>query len=155
MSRPQNELHTQFKVHVGLVHWPVLDRLGNTVCTNITNFDIMDIARVSRSLGVESYTLINRVRDQLMFTERIIDHWKTGYGTKYNPTRASALGMVKTAETLEECIKSISPKPLVVVTAARDLSQLEELSFRGLRETNARRSKATRSASIRNWVWPA
>ncbi len=134
MDRPTNELHPKFKIHVGLVHWPVLDRAGNTVCTNITNFDIMDIARVSRSLGIETYTLINRVREQLMFTERIVDHWKTGYGTKYNPKRASALGMVKTAETLQDCINSIDPKPLVIATAARDLSGLPLKTFRDVRQ---------------------
>ena len=135
MSRPQNELHPKFNMHLALVHWPVLDRKGNTVCTNITNFDIMDIARVSRAFGIQSYTLVNRVREQLMFAERIVDHWKTGYGTKYNPMRSSALGMVKTSETLEQCIAAIEPKPLVVATAARDLSGLPLKSFRELRQS--------------------
>ena len=34
---------------VGLVHYPIMDRAGTTVATNVTNFDIHDIARASRT----------------------------------------------------------------------------------------------------------
>ena len=40
-------------LNVALVHWPIRDRAGNIVCTNVTNFDIHDIARASRTYGVD------------------------------------------------------------------------------------------------------
>lgn len=121
-------------VAVALVHWPVLDRAGSEVCTNVTNFDIHDIARMSRSYGVEKYFIVNRMREQLMFVQRILDHWRIGTGSKYNPMRKTALGMVQTTETLEEAIAQWHTGSLVVGTSAREVEGLERLSFRTLKE---------------------
>lgn len=126
--------NTNCRVAVGLVHWPVLDRAGTHVCTNITNFDIHDIARACRSFGVESYYLINKIPEQLMFASRVMDHWKTGYGYRYNPMRSTALGMVKTIQTLEEAIADFDPDACVVATAARSLENIQNVSFKSLRE---------------------
>src|SRR5258705_781985 len=99
-------------VFVALIHWPVLDRAGNIVCTNVTNFDIHDIARASRTYGVEKYFIVNRVKEQLMFVSRVLDHWRVGSGSKYNPKRKTALNMVEVNETLEEVIARFETRPL-------------------------------------------
>jgi len=119
---------------VGLVHWPVLDKPGNVVATNITNFDIHDIARVSRSYGVSRYFIIHRQREQLMFVSRILDHWRVGYGTRWNPNRNKALDTVRLVETLEDAIKTFEEKPILIATAARELEGSFRVSFRKLRE---------------------
>lgn len=119
-------------VSVGLIHWPVKDRAGNIVCTNVTNFDIHDIARASRTYGVERYFIVNRMQEQLIFVARVLDHWRVGTGSKYNPTRKMALGMVELKETLEGVIASFPVKPLVISTSARDRG-LQRLSFKELR----------------------
>ncbi len=62
------------EIHVGLVHHPVYDRQKKIVATNITNFDVHDIARVCRCYGVKSYSLIHPSEEQLMFVSRIRDH---------------------------------------------------------------------------------
>src|ERR1700744_5476239 len=85
---------TRRAVHVALIHWPIRDRAGNIVCTNVTNFDIHDIARASRTYGVEKYFIVNRLQEQLSFVARILEHWRTGSGSQYNPKRKTALGMV-------------------------------------------------------------
>jgi len=120
-------------VHVALIHWPVHDRAGNLVCTNVTNFDIHDIARASRTYGVEKYFIVNRMKEQLSFVSRVLDHWRTGSGSKYNPKRKTALGMVELKENLEQVIASFPEKPLVISTSARDRG-LRRLSFKELRE---------------------
>jgi hypothetical protein len=122
------------KVHVALIHWPVLDRARNIVCTNVTNFDIHDIARASRTYGVERYFIINKMKEQLMFVSRVLDHWRVGWGAKYNPKRKTALDMVGVYETLEDLLKTYEEKPLVITTSARDRG-LERFSFEEMRKT--------------------
>lgn len=123
-------------LHVALIHWPVLDRAKSVVCTNVTNFDIHDIARASRVYGVERYFIVNRMKEQLMFVGRVLDHWRVGTGSKYNPKRKTALGMVHLAETLDAVLENAewSRPPLVVATTARPREGLETLSFRQLRQ---------------------
>src|SRR4029078_10476701 len=89
-------------LHVALVHWTIKDRAGNLVCTNVTNFDIHDIARASRTYGIEKYFIVNRLKEQLSFVSRVLDHWKVGTGSEYNPKRKEALGMVELAENLDQ-----------------------------------------------------
>ncbi|MBX7232070.1 MAG: RNA methyltransferase [Bdellovibrionales bacterium] len=123
-------------IHVALLHWPVLDRAKNTVCTNVTNFDIHDIARASRVYGVERYFIVNKMKEQLMFVGRVLDHWRVGSGSKYNPKRQTALSMVHLAETLEDVVLKTkwSAPPFVVATSARPRTDLENISFPKLRE---------------------
>lgn len=116
------------EIHVALIHWPVLDRAKNQVCTNVTNFDIHDIARACRTYGVKSYFIVNKMKEQLMFCARVLEHWRTGWGSKYNPKRKTALDMVVLKETLEDVISSFEVKPYVITTSARDRG-LERLSF--------------------------
>lgn len=120
-------------VHVALIHWPIKDRAGNLVCTNVTNFDIHDIARASRTYGVEKYFIVNRMKEQLSFVARVLDHWRVGTGSKYNPKRKTALNMVELAENLDQVIATFKEKPLVISTSARDRG-LRRLSFRDLRQ---------------------
>ncbi|MCX7979194.1 MAG: RNA methyltransferase [Bdellovibrionaceae bacterium] len=120
---------------VGLLHYPMLDGQGDIVATNITNFDIHDIARACRVYGVERYYLIHPMREQLMFVERILDHWRVGTGAKHNPKRRTALTMVKTAENLESALRDWgSPSPWIVATHPRPVSGAASISFRELRE---------------------
>lgn len=121
-------------VSVGLVHWPVLDKPGDVIATNITNFDIHDIARTSRSYGVSQYFIIHRSREQLMYVGRILDHWRVGYGTRWNPNRNKAMDIVRPEETIESALKTFDEKPIVVATAAREFEGVPRVSFRELHE---------------------
>ena len=120
-------------LNVALIHWPVFDRAKNIVCTNVTNFDIHDIARAGRTYGVDRYFIVNRLKEQLSFVARVLEHWRVGVGSEYNPKRKTALGMVELAETLEEAIGKFEVKPLIVTTSARDLGK-PKITFKELRE---------------------
>jgi hypothetical protein len=119
-------------LNVALIHWPVFDRAKNIVCTNVTNFDIHDIARAGRTYGVDRYFIVNRLKEQLSFVARVLDHWRVGVGSEYNPKRKTALGMVELAETLEDTIKMFPVKPLIVTTSARELG-IPRVTFKDLR----------------------
>lgn len=119
-------------VHVALIHWPVYDSQRKVVCTNVTNFDIHDIARAGRTYGVDKYFIVNRMKEQLSFVARVLEHWRLGAGAQYNPTRKTALARVELAETLEDVLKTFPVKPLVVTTSARELG-IPRVSFSDLR----------------------
>ncbi len=119
---------------VGLVHYPILDRAGSTVATNVTNFDIHDIARACRVYGVSDYFIIHPQREQLMFVSRVLDHWRTGPGSRMNPKRKTALGPVKTAESLSQALQMWGkPNAAVVATHAREKDLYEKLTFKQMR----------------------
>ncbi len=92
---------------LGLVHHPILDREKKIVATNVTNFDIHDIARAATVYGVERYYIIHPMQEQLMFVDRILDHWRVGQGAKFNPFRRTALQSVHTAPSLEAVKSSL------------------------------------------------
>lgn len=123
------------RLAVALVHHPVLDRAQNTVATNVTNFDIHDIARASRTFGVESYYIVHPMKEQLMFVSRVLDHWRVGAGKKFNPMRRTALTMVEPIESIEAAIRHFnSPDLQVVATSAKESDQIPQWSWRETRE---------------------
>ena len=119
---------------VGLLHYPMLDGKKDIVATNITNFDVHDIARAVQVFGVQRYFLIHPIREQLMFVERILDHWRVGQGSKYNPKRKTALERVSSAESLSKALEAWGvAKPLIIATHARPIEGVKTYSFKELR----------------------
>ena len=125
------------RLAIGLVHYPILDRKKNTVATNITHFDIHDIARASKVYGVERYYLIHPIPEQLMFVERVIEHWRVGEGSRYNTSRGIALEVVRTAPHLQKALADWCPQdsPLVIGTHARPVEGAQFYSVNKLRYT--------------------
>lgn len=117
------------RLAIGLLHHPIKDREKRIVATNITNFDIHDIARAGTVYGVEKYYLIHPMRDQLMFVERVLDHWRTGDGAKYNPFRKASLEKVGTAESLEQAVADWGVDCLRLGTHARPVPGTRELDM--------------------------
>ncbi len=99
------------------------------VATNVTNFDIHDIARACTVYGVDQYYIIHPMKEQLMFVERILDHWKTGEGSAYNPYRQRALNRVKTAPSLEQAINDWNPDNQAILTIGTHARAVEGAPF--------------------------
>ncbi|MCB0362296.1 MAG: tRNA (guanosine(37)-N1)-methyltransferase TrmD [Bdellovibrionales bacterium] len=118
---------------VALVHWPVRDKVGEVIATNVTNFDIHDIARAACIYGMDKYFILHPQREQLMFVSRILDHWKVGYGSRFNPTRGKALGRVELVEDIDKLLATFREEPILVATAARDIPGVKRVSFNELR----------------------
>jgi len=51
-------------IYLGLVHYPVKDREGNIVTTAVTNLDVHDLSRSSRSYGLAGYYVITPIEAQ-------------------------------------------------------------------------------------------
>jgi hypothetical protein len=111
------------RLYVALVHYPVKDRAGATVTTSVTNLDVHDIARSSRTFGVRRYYVVTPIELQHTLVRRILDHWTTGAGRKRMPERWEALSLVDPVVSLDDALADIERRegvrPKLVVTAAR------------------------------------
>lgn len=122
------------RMALGLLHYPILDRQKEIVATNITNFDIHDIARACTVYGIERYYLIHPMQDQRMFVDRVLDHWRTGEGSAYNPSRRQALQVARTASSFEEALRDWgAPGAITVGTHARPVEGTRHFSIPELR----------------------
>jgi hypothetical protein len=122
------------RVAVGLVHWPIYDKARSVVCTNVTNFDVHDIARASRTYGIEKYYVINPMKEQLMFVSRMLEFWRTGYGAGYNAMRHTALTMVQVAHSLPEAIQDWDASTQIITTSAKPQAGVEGIGFTDLKK---------------------
>ena len=95
---------TRQPVAVALVHHPVVDRRGDLVTTAVTNLDLHDIARTARTYGAGRFYVITPVAEQRLLIERILGHWREGFGSTYNPHRGEALSLIRTVGTLDEAL---------------------------------------------------
>lgn len=136
------------RMAIGLVHYPILDRMKKVVATNVTNFDIHDIARAAKVYGIEKYYIIHPMREQLMFVDRVLDHWRVGEGSKFNPFRKLALTQVHTqdsvASALEDWKQTVGPENQVftIATHARPVPGVKTYSFQELRAEVRKPQKA-------------
>jgi len=99
------------------------DKNGAVVTTAVTNLDIHDIARSSRTYGVKSYFLVNPLAEQQDVVKRIMGHWQVGGGRDYNPDRADAFERVKIVSWFQDTINEIErvegQRPEVLMTSAQ------------------------------------
>lgn len=110
---------------VALLHHPVQLKNRKTGTTSLTNLDIHDIARISRTYGISGFFVVTPLKDQLRLLAALLSHWTEGPGLSSNPDRAEALRLVRPAESLESAMAALSADrglpPFVVGTSAQPL----------------------------------
>jgi len=120
---------------IALIHYPVINKTGETIGSAVTNLDIHDIARAARTFGVDHYYIVTPYNDQQALVAEILGHWQTGHGATYNPARKAALERVKISETLAATIAQVTEqrgrRPLILTTSAR--VQKNSISYRETR----------------------
>lgn len=87
---------------IALLHYPVYNKLREVVTTALTNLDLHDIARSSRTFGLDRFYIVTPSQDQQALAGRITGHWQEGWGASYNPDRKEALDIVRVCSTLDE-----------------------------------------------------
>lgn len=121
---------------VALLHHPVYNKHRQVVTTAFTNLDIHDIARTSRTFGLNRYYLVTPSLEQQQLLQRVVNHWDNGWGATYNPDRREALSIVKVAASLAAAVDDLQQesgkKPITIATGAAERSG--SLSFHTLRE---------------------
>lgn len=109
-------------LYIGLVHYPVYNKNKKKIASAITNLDLHDLARLSRTYGVKKFFVITPLTDQQKLTESLVDHWKNGFGASYNVDRKEAIEVIKITPTIREAEEEVTgienEKPLVIATSA-------------------------------------
>jgi hypothetical protein len=110
-------------VYLGLVHYPIYNKNGAVITTAITNFDIHDIARTSRTYDIKKYFIIHPHESQAALAKEIIQYWQEGFGGEYNPDRREALSILDVVPDIAKAVQYIEDKegtrPIIVTTDAR------------------------------------
>lgn len=110
------------RLYIGLVHYPVLNKNKEKIASAVTNLDLHDLARLSKTYGVSRYYVITPLTDQQKLTESLVNHWKTGYGASYNIDRKEAIEVLEITPSLEETIAEIkkleNEEPVIIATGA-------------------------------------
>ena len=110
-------------VYLGLVHYPIYNKNGEIITTAITNFDIHDIARTSRTYDIKQYFIIHPLESQAELARNIISYWQDGYGSQYNPDRKEAFSILKIMPDIEKAVEFIKnaegEHPVIITTDAR------------------------------------
>ncbi len=121
---------------IALVHHPVLDRRGDTVTSALTTLDIHDLARLATTYGLSRYYLVTPVQEQHHLIDRIVSHWRQGFGAEYNQDRCQALNLIETVDSLDDALADwrqlAGAEALPVLTGARHQQGLGYRTARGL-----------------------
>lgn len=124
-------------VYLGLVHYPIYNKNDEIIATAITNFDIHDISRTSRTYDIKRYFVIHPLESQADLTREMLSYWRDGFGGQYNPDRKEAFSILEIAPDITAVIDAIRTlegiEPLVVTTDARKYDNT--VTYRQLRQT--------------------
>jgi len=111
------------KIDVALIHYPVINRAGETIGSAVTNLDLHDIARAGFTYGIGTYWVVIPDKMQQGLAATIVAHWTEGYGGTVNPHRKNALSLIRICSTIDEVVALIGEEegksPFVVGTCAR------------------------------------
>ncbi len=123
-------------LYVGLVHFPVYNKHQEKIASAITPIDIHDLARLSKTYGIEGFFVITPLEDQQTLAHRILWHWISGYGARYNRHRKEALSLVSVVSSLEVAVKEVKEREgdsAIVVATDATLQEDRAMSYEALK----------------------
>jgi hypothetical protein len=113
------------ELFLALIHYPVVNRRGETIASAITNLDLHDMARSASTYNVPACYVVTPLKDQQALAGDLLRHWCEGVGFELNPERGNALKRLKIVESLEAAREDIRREygsvPMVWATSAREL----------------------------------
>lgn len=105
-----------------LLHYPVLLEGKKCGASSLTNLDVHDIARISRSYGMGPFYVVTPLEDQLRLLAAILRHWSVGAGGHAKPDRSRALALVRGMSSLDDAVTLAGARagvaPRLVATSA-------------------------------------
>lgn len=111
------------RLAVALVHHPVLDKFGGIQATALTNLDVHDLARSSRTFGCGACYLVTPITAQKEQAHHILGFWEGEKGQKRNTDRTAAMARMHVVDAVQDAIDAetavLGSRPLVVVTSAK------------------------------------
>lgn len=110
-------------LYAALIHYPVVNKNGATIASALTNLDLHDISRATKTYGLKAFFVVTPLEDQKDLIHKIISHWTEGIGSQYNPKRRSALELIRVhdayADVIERVAVSEGMHPITIATCAR------------------------------------
>ncbi len=123
-------------IFVALIHYPVLNRQGETITSAVTNMDLHDISRAARTYGAEAFYVVTPLAEQQELVRELVGHWTSGVGGTLNPDRKRAMELIRVCPDIQETVTEISLefqcRPVIYATTARVLP--DQLSWEKLRK---------------------
>ena len=120
---------------IALVHAPVYDRKGLIQSSSITPFDIHDLARSSKTYGIDTLYITHPSPLQRHVAMRILGFWEVGGGKDWNPCRSEALSLALVLPnirlSIEHMKRKFGSKPRVIGTTAKIMDG--QISYDSLR----------------------
>jgi len=114
----------QFSLNVALLHDGMVDKTGKTVTTSVTLIDVHDISRSCRTYGIDSLFVVHSSQTMRALVRTVKSHWDGEFGSRYNPNRQDALGVLSIASDLDEALLQVERRtgrlPKIIATSARD-----------------------------------
>lgn len=112
------------RLSTALIHGPVMDRHGGLQTTALTNLDIHDIARSSRTYDVAAFYVVTPVAAQQQQARHIVGFWEGELGQRRNRDRTEAMSRVVVVGSVEDAVAAealaLAPRrPLLVATSAK------------------------------------
>lgn len=120
--------------YVALLHGQVLVGKERTPgCTSVTSVDIHDIARSSRTYGIENYFIVTPLIDQQRIVQKFLSFWHEGQGERYNKNRYDAVRRVLIQPDLMAVAAEIEKKegkaPLIISTSAQRVGDDKTITY--------------------------
>lgn len=123
-------------LYIGLVHYPIMNKHKDVITTAITNYDIHDIARASITYDVSKYFVIHNIPAQRELAATIMEHWKSGFGSTYNPDRKDAFTEVELVNSIRKAVDLVTEaegvRPIIATTDARTYDNT--ITYSGMRK---------------------
>jgi hypothetical protein len=124
---------------IALVHYPVYNKHHEVVTSALTNLDQHDIARSSKTFGLDRFYIVTPSDEQRKLAERISGHWQQGWGADYNPDRRHALDIVRVVRSIATAAADFQgefnkPVKIAITGAAQRSGSVSMVSFRNLLE---------------------
>lgn len=101
--------------------------------TSVTSIDIHDLARSTKTYGIEHYFVVTPLDDQKKIVGRLLEFWQEGAGVTYREHRHEALRSVSCVDSLAQVVEDIErregKKPIIVATSAKEVAQEKNITY--------------------------
>ncbi|MCE5336914.1 MAG: RNA methyltransferase [Desulfobacteraceae bacterium] len=111
-------------LYIALVHYPVLNRMGDRIASAVTNLDLHDLARSCCTYGIPACYIVTPLKDQQALAHRLTSHWIDGKGGEILPERREALKLLQVTDDLAAARFDVAERtgkaPVIWATSARE-----------------------------------
>lgn len=111
-------------LYLALVHYPVVNRRHEVIASAVTNLDLHDLARLTRTYDLPGCFIVTPLQDQQELVQQLLGHWRDGLGRELHPQRWQALERLRVVDDIQAACAAIAAEagspPVLWATSARE-----------------------------------